>query len=76
MERLTDLPDVGPKLAGHLTRAGILTPEQLREAGAKPHSFKSVPKWMPPPACMSWKRWQALWRACGKISSLQSGRRH
>lgn len=35
MEKLTDLPNIGPKLAGHLTLAGIETPEQLRQAGAE-----------------------------------------
>lgn len=31
---LTDLPNVGPKLAGNLRRAGLETPEAFREAGA------------------------------------------
>lgn len=35
MNKLTDLPNIGPKLAGHLTQAGIETPEQLRETGAE-----------------------------------------
>lgn len=35
MEKLTDLPNIGPKLAEHLTKAGIETPEQLRETGAE-----------------------------------------
>ena len=35
MTRLTDLPNIGPKLAGHLSQAGIETPEQLRELGAE-----------------------------------------
>lgn len=35
MKKLTDLPNIGPKLAGHLTQAGIDTPEQLRETGAE-----------------------------------------
>ena len=33
MEKLTDLPNIGPKLAEHLTRAGIDTPDQLRASG-------------------------------------------
>lgn len=35
MDRLTDLPNIGPVLAEHLQKAGIATPEQLREAGAE-----------------------------------------
>lgn len=35
MEKLTDLPNIGPKLAEHLLRAGIESPEQLRETGAE-----------------------------------------
>jgi len=35
MEKLTDLPNIGPKLAEHLTRAGIRTPDQLRQTGAE-----------------------------------------
>lgn len=35
MEKLTDLPNIGPKIAGHLTRAGIESPQQLRALGAE-----------------------------------------
>lgn len=35
MEKLTDLPNIGPVLAGNLERAGIETPDQLRQAGAE-----------------------------------------
>lgn len=35
MTQLTDLPNIGPKLADHLKRAGLPTPEALREAGAE-----------------------------------------
>jgi DNA transformation protein len=35
MNRLTDLPNIGPKLAEHLEKAGIPSPEALREAGAE-----------------------------------------
>lgn len=35
MEKLTDLPNIGPKLAEHLTKAGVETPEQLRQMGAE-----------------------------------------
>ena len=33
--KLTELPNVGKILAEHLCRAGIETPEQLREVGAE-----------------------------------------
>ena len=32
---LTDLPNIGPKLAENLRRAGVGTPEQLREMGTR-----------------------------------------
>lgn len=35
MEKLTDLPNIGPKLAEHLEKTGIETPEQLRRMGAE-----------------------------------------
>ena len=35
MEKLTDLPNIGPKLEEHLQKAGIRTPEELRAAGAE-----------------------------------------
>ena len=35
MTKLTDLPNIGPVLEAHLRKAGIETPEQLREVGAE-----------------------------------------
>lgn len=35
MEKLTDLPNIGPVLAGNLEKAGIETPDRLRELGAE-----------------------------------------
>lgn len=35
MERLTDLPNIGPVLASNLERIGVATPEQLRALGAE-----------------------------------------
>ncbi|MEI6285489.1 MAG: TfoX/Sxy family protein [Bacillota bacterium] len=35
MNKLTDLPNIGGKLAELLERAGIETPEQLRNLGSK-----------------------------------------
>ena len=33
MEKLTDLPNIGPKLAENLEKIGVTTPDQLRELG-------------------------------------------
>lgn len=35
MEKLTDLPNIGPVLAENLEKAGIMSPDQLRRAGAE-----------------------------------------
>ena len=35
MTKLTDLPNIGPKVAGDLETAGISTPGELREVGAE-----------------------------------------
>ena len=35
MDKLTDLPNIGPRLAEHLTQAGIETADQLRQTGAE-----------------------------------------
>lgn len=35
MTKLTDLPNIGPKVAGNLETAGISTPGELREIGAE-----------------------------------------
>ena len=35
MGRLTDLPNIGPVLAGNLERIGVTGPDQLREMGAE-----------------------------------------
>lgn len=35
MTKLTDLPNIGPKVAGDLETAGISTPEELREVGVE-----------------------------------------
>ena len=32
---LTDLPNIGPKLADNLEKIGVTTPEQLQELGAE-----------------------------------------
>ena len=35
MEKLTDLPNIGPKLAENLKKIGVTTPDQLRALGAE-----------------------------------------
>ena len=35
MEKLTDLPNIGPRLAEHLLKAGVGTLDQLRGIGAE-----------------------------------------
>ena len=35
MEKLIDLPNIGPVLAGNLEKAGIETPDRLRKLGAE-----------------------------------------
>lgn len=49
-EELTELPNIGPKLAENLRRAGIETPEVLRELGAEA-AFLRVRTQVDPTAC-------------------------
>ena len=35
MERLTDLPNIGPKLAEDLEKTGVTDPDRFRELGAE-----------------------------------------
>lgn len=49
-EELTELPNIGPKLAENLRRAGIETPEVLRELGAEA-AFLRVRTQVDPAAC-------------------------
>ena len=35
MERLTDLPNIGPKLAEDLEKIGVTDPDRFRELGAE-----------------------------------------
>lgn len=51
MEKLTDLPNIGPKLAEHLIKAGIGTPRQLREMGAE-KAFLQIRTQVHPAACL------------------------
>lgn len=47
---MTDLPNVGPKLAENLRRVGLETPEEFREAGAK-EAFLRIRAQVDPAAC-------------------------
>lgn len=47
---LTDLPNVGPKLAENLRRVGLETPETFRAAGAR-DAFLRIRTQVDPTAC-------------------------
>ncbi len=51
MGRLTDLPNIGPVLAENLERAGVTTPERLRELGAE-EAFLRIRAQVDPTACL------------------------
>lgn len=51
MERLTDLPNIGNKLAENLEKAGISTPDQLRAVGAE-EAFLRIRAQVDPTACL------------------------
>ena len=74
MARLTDLPNIGPKLAENLEKAGIETPERLRELGRRRHSFASALWRTPPPASTSWRLWRERRRASISACCPRSGR--
>lgn len=51
MERLTDLPNIGPKLAANLEKIGVAGPEQLRAMGAE-EAFLRIRAQVDPTACL------------------------
>lgn len=51
MERLTDLPNIGPVLAGNLEKVGVTEPDQLRQMGAE-EAFLRVRAQVDPTACL------------------------
>lgn len=51
MERLTDLPNIGPVLAGNLEKIGVTGPDQLREMGAE-EAFLRIRAQVDPTACL------------------------
>lgn len=48
--RLTDLPNIGPRLAENLRRAGLESPEDFRAAGAR-EAFLRIRAQADPTAC-------------------------
>ena len=51
MERLTGLPNIGPKLAENLEKIGVTTPEQFRALGAE-EAFIRIRAQVDPAACL------------------------
>lgn len=51
MGRLTDLPNIGPVLAGNLERIGVTKPDQLRAIGAE-EAFLRIRAQVDPTACL------------------------
>lgn len=51
MERLTDLPNIGPKLAENLEKIGVTAPEQFRAMGAE-EAFVRIRAKVDPTACL------------------------
>lgn len=51
MERLTDLPNIGPKLAENLEKIGVTTPKQFRALGAE-EAFLRIRAQVDPTACL------------------------
>ena len=51
MDRLTDLPNIGPKLADNLDRIGVTAPDQLRAMGTE-EAFLRVRAQVDPTACL------------------------
>ena len=51
MEKLTDLPNIGPKLAENLKKIGVTTPEELRALGAE-EAFLRIRAQVDPTACL------------------------
>lgn len=51
MEKLTDLPNIGLVLAENLEKAGVETPDRLRELGAE-EAFLRIRTRVDPTACL------------------------
>ena len=51
MNRLTDLPNIGPVLAANLRKIGVETPEQLRKLGSM-EALRRIRVQVDPGACL------------------------
>lgn len=51
MARLTDLPNIGPKLAENLQKIGVTTPTQFQALGAE-EAFLRIRAQVDPTACL------------------------
>ena len=52
MNRLTDLPNIGPVLAANLRKIGVETPEQLRKLGSM-EALRRIRVQVDPGACLN-----------------------
>lgn len=51
MERLTDLPNIGPKLSDNLEKIGVTSPKQFKTLGAE-EAFLRIRAQVDPTACL------------------------
>lgn len=51
MEKLTDLPNIGPVLCANLRKIGVETPEELRAMGSR-NAFVCIRAQVDPGACL------------------------
>ena len=64
MDRLTSLPNIGPKLAENLEKIGVTSPDQLRALGAE-EAFVRIRAQVDSTACLH--QLEALAGACAGI---------
>lgn len=67
MQKLTDLPNIGPKLADNLEKIGVTTPEQLQELGAE-EAFVRIRAQVDPTACL-----HQLEALAGAVEGIKKG---
>lgn len=67
MERLLDLPNIGPVLTGNLEKIGVVTPEQLRAMGAE-NAFLEIRRHADPHACL-----HQLEALAGAVAGVRKG---
>ena len=66
---LTDLPNIGPMLAGNVKKIGVESPEALRSLGLRRPGSGSVFRWTAAPASISFRLWPARRRVFPKGSA-------